>query len=102
MLCNARNEKFEIVEIDGVEVLFTSLRLDRNTIPDGLFCYDVRETEGFSGVAATLEPLVAVNHLGTVVSKQPFPMDGGFYEVKGDDISYLGASIGIEEFMQAA
>ena len=83
-----------------MEALFTNARLDRDTIPDGLYCYDVREAEGFSGIAATLEPFVAVNHWGTVLSKEPFPMEDGVYEIGEEGLNYLGEKMTVEEYLQ--
>lgn len=100
MSFDAREETFERVEIDGVEALFTNARLDRDTVPDGLFCYDVREAEGFSGIAATLEPFGAVNHWGTVLSKEPFPMEHGFYKIGDEGLNYLGERMTAEEYLQ--
>lgn len=67
---------------------------------DPVFCYDVREAEGCSGIAATLEPFVAVNHWGTVLSKQPFPMDDGFYEIEDEGFNYLDEKMTMEEYLQ--
>ena len=99
MLLDANEETFELVEIDGREVLFTNGRLDRTTVPEGLFCYDIRESEGFSGEPVTLEPYVTVNHWGTVLSKEEFTLnDGGFYPI--DDFNYLGETLSIKEYME--
>ncbi len=100
MQFDAREETFERAEVDGVEVLFTNARLDRDTIPDELFCYDVREAEGFIGIPSTLEPFVAVNHWGTVLSKQPFPMVDEFYEIGDEGFHYLGERMTVEEYLQ--
>lgn len=99
-LFDAGKETFERAEVDGVEVLFINARLDRDTIPDGLYCYDVREAEGLSGTAATLEPFVAVNHWGTVLSKEPFPMEDGVYEIGEEGLNYLGEKMTVEEYLQ--
>ncbi len=100
MKLNVREEQFERAEVDGVEVLFTSARLDRDTVPEGLYCYDVRETDGFSGIAATLEPFVLVNHWGTVLSREPFPMEEGYYRLGADSFNYLGEMATAEEYLQ--
>lgn len=39
---NAGKEGYLLARIDGRQVLFTSMRLDRATIPEGLYCYDIR------------------------------------------------------------
>ena len=100
MELDAGKETFERAEIDGVEVLFTNARLDRDTVPEGLYCYDVRETDGSSGIAATLEPFVAVNHWGTVLSKQPFPMEDEYYQLSADSFNYLGEMAAAEEYLR--
>lgn len=100
MELDAGKETFERAEIDGVEVLFTNARLDRDTVPEGLYCYDVRETDGTSGIAATLEPFVAVNHWGTVLSKQPFPMEDEYYQLSADSFNYLGEMAAAEEYLR--
>lgn len=100
MKLNVREEQFEWAEVDGVEVLFTCARLDRDTVPEGLYCYDVRETDGFSGIAATLEPFVVVNHWGTVLSREPFPMEEGYYQLGADSFNYLGEAMTAEEYLQ--
>lgn len=98
MLSDAGKEMFELVEIDGQEVLFTNSRLDRSTVPHDLYCYDVRESEGFSGDPVTLEPYVMVNHWGTVLSKNEFVLnDDGFYPV--NDFNYTGETMNIKEYM---
>ena len=67
------------------------------TVPEVLFCYDIRESEGFSGEPVTLEPHVMVNHWGTVLSKEEFTLnDEGFYSI--DDFNYMGETLSIEEF----
>ena len=99
MNLSAENEVFELAEIDDREVLFTSSRIDRNTVPAGLYCYDIRETDGFSGEAATVEPYVGVNHLGTILSKEEFPMENGYYSIQNDGMNYSGDMLTAEEYL---
>ena len=83
MMVDARNEDFELAEIDNVVVIFTNARIDRDTVPFDLYCYDVRESEGFSGDPVMLEKVVVVNHWGTVLSKKTFPLeDDAYYPLK--------------------
>ncbi len=46
---------------------FTNFRVERNTLPQGWFAYDLRE--GDSGKFCTLEPHVLVNHGGTFLTQ---------------------------------
>lgn len=103
---NAMEEQYELMEIDGNIVLFTNSRIDRDTIPNGLHCYDIRETDGGSGDPATVEPYVLVNHWGTIISKTLFSMkeysskNGIRYSHEIEDYNYLGASdFTVEEYI---
>ena len=100
MYIDANKEVFELAEIDGVSVLFSHARIDRQTVPMGFSCYDVRESDGFSGVAATLENNVIVNHLGTILSREIFPLTNGFYQIK-EEMNYLGETMTAAEYLIA-
>lgn len=67
------NEDFEVLNVNGVEVLFTNLRINRDIIPNGLHAYDIRDSDDGSEFA-TIEPRVIVNHAGTILSKTEFKM----------------------------
>ena len=100
MAVDARKERFERALIDGREVLFTNLRIDRSTVAETLLCYDIRETDGFSGVAASVEQYVLVNHWGSILSKESFPLENGRYEIESDDIVYLDEFCTVDEYME--
>ena len=93
--------RYQLAEIMGQEVLFSNGRIDRENLPDGLYCYDLREGE--SGYAATLEPSVAVNHFGSIITTQPieFP-EAGYYELNEENgLSFGdGEEMSIFEFVQ--
>ena len=36
---DANTQKYELAEIDHNVVLFTNMRLDRDTVPEGIFCF---------------------------------------------------------------
>ena len=81
-------------------MLFTYLRIERSPVPEILHCYDIRETEGFSGVAVSVERHVLVNHWGTILSKEAFPLENGRYEILGDDMEYLCEYCTVEGYMK--
>ena len=64
MAMNAGKEKYDVVDVDGRLCLFTNMRLDRNTIPPGLHCYDVRDSDFLDGSFCEIKPFVMVNHGG--------------------------------------
>ena len=97
---NAKEGDYEKLDILSFTVLFTCLRIDRNTIPDGLYAYDLRHDDDCQGVICEIKPFVLVNHWGTILSKEPIPMsDGGCRLVTEDDYSYTGENCTLEEFM---
>ena len=42
---DAKMEGYDLVEVDGRVCLFSYMRLDRNSVPEGIFCYEVEDSE---------------------------------------------------------
>ena len=63
----------EITLEDGVICtgVFTPLRLDRHTLPEGKFAYDCRHDDDDWCELCQLQPFVLVNHAGTIVTEAP-------------------------------
>lgn len=98
---DAAKEEYELVEIDGHPVLFTNMRLDRSTVPEGIYCYDVRDSDELDGSMAEIRPHVLVNHWGTILCRDPFPLDGR-ESYEPEDWNFLGEDMTLAEFMSAA
>ena len=60
-LMDARKETFDHIELFDAPAMFTNLRIDRSTVPEGLFCYDVRGSDNDPGALNAIEPFVFVN-----------------------------------------
>lgn len=61
---------------------FTNLRVDRDTLPEGWYAYDIRH--GDSGGLWGVEEFVLVNHAGTFLTQQPMKMNAkGFHCLRG-------------------
>jgi hypothetical protein len=94
-ITNDEWEEMEIIIKDKVIIgMFTDFRINRSTIPDGKYAYDIRDGEdGFYSI----EPLVKVGHAGTFVCDEEiiFPKrDNGdkyleFNEKEECDYSFL-------------
>ena len=99
-MIDARQESFELVMLDDYMVLFTCARIERNTVPENLFCYDVRHDDNCQGLACEVRNRVLCNHWGTILSKTEIPLedDGGYYPEEG--INYLGECLDVEEYLQ--
>ena len=98
---DAASEDYELCELDGKPVAFTNMRLDRQTVPDGLYCYDIRDSDRLDGSCAEVKAHVLVNHWGTILCKSPFPLDehGSYYPE--NDLDYSGVSISLQDLQSA-
>ena len=93
--------KYQLAEIMGQEVLVSNGHFDRENLPEGLYCYDLRE--GDSGYAATIEPSVTVNHFGSILTTQPIemPEQGRIELTEENGLSFGdGGEMSIFEFVQ--
>lgn len=72
---DAAKEGYILAVIDGRLVLFTNMRLDRDTVPEGLFCYDIQDSDRLDGCFAEVRLCVVSRHWGTILCREPFPLD---------------------------
>ena len=80
MSCNAMTEHYEEITVCGKPALFTSFRIKRDTVPDGLYAYDVRHDDDCRGIPCEIAPFIMVNHWGTIFLQNRWNcpmMDGG-------------------------
>ena len=99
----------EIYEICGIKAVYIDLRIDRSTLPEGVYAYDVRDTSDDDGCyIGRIEDSVIVNHAGTMLSRKPLRMlhpdigTGGVYAVLddgGDDWSLTGETCRVGDFL---
>lgn len=68
------DEKFDLIEVNGQQALFSNGMIKPENIPKGLYKYDLRGGE--IGDFLTIEPIVRVNRSGTILVKEPFEFDG--------------------------
>lgn len=66
-------DSYESIRINGILAMFTKLRIERDTLPRGIYAYDVRESDDGTHLS-TIEPLVRVNYSGTILTFQEIPM----------------------------
>ncbi len=94
------DEKLEVVEVLGQTALFTNGRVTQESLPDGLYKYDIRQGEGIA--FATIEPLVKSDHGGTMLFKAPLDFGGMDYFVFDEDSTpnFLGYELTPTEFME--
>ena len=94
---NIGNETFESMTINDTAALFTDMRIDRNAVPEGLYAYDIRESDDGDRLA-TIEPTVMVNHGGTILTRKEFITEKDGY-VQIDEYGFE-ASMTLEEWLE--
>jgi len=99
---NANEVDFERFEILGQDALFTNLRIARNSIPEGLHAYDLRDCDDCSGEPCELKSHVMVNHWGTVIVKEPIEGADEGIILDESDYNYLGEKMTLDEFTNSA
>ena len=62
----------------GKPALFTECRLDRTTVPEGVYRYELRHADEDWGEIVTLSRSIVVNYYGSVLTREPFqlPVEG--------------------------
>lgn len=94
----AKDDIYELMELFGQTVLYTCARIDRDSVPAGIYAYDLRDD--CDGIPYEIAPLVYVNHYGTVLCKSPLNMnDNGYQTIGEDDYSFLGDEMTLIEFI---
>lgn len=103
---DATKHRFSDVEVFGKPMLFTVCRVDVDTIPHGLFKYEIRTDDYGLGEMVEIRESILVNHGGTLISATPIELDiPGLYQNyrsinEDDDIKWFGIGSTIEEYMR--
>lgn len=94
------DRKMEVVNVGGKPYMFTNLRVDRKTLPEGFVKYDVRDGSG-DGMFRQIRPYVMVDHWGTIIGPDPIreaEEDG--YDCLDPDGCFLDGAFTAEEFRE--
>lgn len=99
----------EVVEVQEKLYMFTIARVDRETVPDGLFAYDVADAN--DGEFWRIQKFVLVNHFGTIIGSEPitFSEENVYYPEPdpcnpnhSSDGNFLGICVNsVEEYKEA-
>lgn len=93
-------EKLDVIEVLEAKALFSNGRLLPEEIPEGLYAYDLRESDDGDRFVS-IEPNVAVNHGGTVLMKEllDFGENGYIGFDEDSDPNFLGYAMTPQEFI---
>ncbi len=104
---NAMTGIYEEVTVLGKPMLFTDLRIDRATVSNGLYVYEVRHDDDMRGDPAQIANWVMVNHLGTLISRESLKlvpsktMNNAYLDIDPKkDWNYEGTSSTLAEYME--
>lgn len=83
-------EEMEIISWRGKEYEFSDMRIDRDTIPNGKYLYEIADGDS-DGEPARIRPSILVNFFGTLISDEPldFGDDDVIWITEEDDFCYL-------------
>lgn len=95
-MMNILEETFETIEINGLQALFTNSRIDRNSLPERIYAYDIRHSDD-GDEFATIQKKVIVNHAGTIITKEEIPMTCGDY-TPVEDYNFTGEETTFQEW----
>lgn len=104
---NARDIQWEIVTVCGKTMLFSDCRVDKATVPDNLYMYEVRHADDDWGDPCEIAEGVLVNFFGTLLSEEKIPLKEVVPGSKPylsfdswEDWGYEGVECSLEKFMQ--
>lgn len=103
MARDAMTERFEEVEFQGKPALFTDIRIQRDTVPEGLHRYEIRHTDDDWGEPCQLGYGIMVNHFGTLITNEAIQLGpDGHLDFDADALNFTdGDCQTVAEFMEA-
>lgn len=89
---NAMEETFTEIEVLGKPALFHDMRSDRNTVPKGLYLYEVRHDDEGWGDPVQIAKGIMVNYFGSIITREQirFPVNGYLDIDPEKDWNYVG------------
>lgn len=100
---NAMDEQYEEIKVLGKPALFHGMRIDRSTVPRGLYLYEVRHDDDDFGNPVQIARGIMVNHFGSIITHEPIklPPDGHLNIDPEKDWDYAGGDCRtVKEFME--
>lgn len=81
---------FEKVSVCGIECEFSSMRIDRNTVPKGKYQYEVAGDDDSRSEPVRIQRGIMIYFFGTLISSEPLPAgDNGVLWLKHGDFIWL-------------
>lgn len=99
---SAERLRYEEVRFRDIPALFTSLRVSKENMPEGIYRYELRHDDE-SYTPCQLAKHIVINHYGTILTSTPvqLPADG-YLDFEPDDLAFMPRScVTIAEFLQS-
>lgn len=84
---DAATERFEAVELLGIPGLFTTQRVNRATVPKGMYAYELQTSPEDWSQPCLLARHITVEHFGTVLTASPITIpQSGYLDLYHGDL----------------
>lgn len=100
-------ENFEEVTALGKPMLFSCMRIDRESVPKGLYMYEVRHDDDQQGDPVQIGRWIMVNHWGTLITNRPIRLEpsktinNAYREIDPEkDWNYEGVTCTVKDYMK--
>ncbi len=96
-------EKYQNIELFDKPALFSNGRIDPKDLPEGLYTYDLRDSDDDPGMPITVENHVTVNHAASVITAEPIELpEQGFLYLGEEGLNFTGGMETVKEFFHTA
>ena len=98
----ANDEQYQEIELFDKPGLFSNGRIARDTLPEGIYCYDLRGSDYDPGEPVCVEERVVVNHAGSVLLTEPLELaeDGRLMLTEEEGLNFIGGFSTLAQFLQ--
>lgn len=93
--------RYELVQLFKHKCLFTSLRVARATVPEGLYAYDIRYDDDGIGIPCQIKEFVLVNHYGTIITDYKIKKAKEGVPIDENDLMFLQGDYTLESYYGA-
>lgn len=95
------SREYQKVEFFDVPALLANERVSVETLPEGIYRYELRGSDNDPGYPVTVENHVAVNHAATILTVFPLylPEEGWLWI--GEELNFTGGDMTVREYQQA-
>ena len=96
---DAKTESFDYVELFDRPALFHNCRIDPDTVPEGIYRYEIRD-DGDNGYACEIAEHITVNFMGTILTDTPIDLPGGWLPMDDYDLNFADSKpITLQQYM---